>query len=103
MIAAYEAATCLVLPSTIEPSAIVHLEAAAAGVPSIGTTVGGVEDLIGDGGRLVDPGDVDGLAAAMLELSDPELARDLGAAARRRAEWFTWPEIAKRIATVLDL
>ncbi len=103
MIRAFEEATCLVLPSVIEPSAIVHLEAAAAAVPSIGTTVGGVGDLIGDSGRLVDPGDVDALVAAMVELADPELASGLGAAARLRGEWFTWPEIAKRIATVLSL
>jgi glycosyltransferase involved in cell wall biosynthesis len=103
MIHAYETSTCLVLPSQIEPSAIVHLEAAAAGVPSIGTTVGGVEDLIGDSGRLVAPGDVEGLVAAMLELADPDVAAELGAAARERSEWFTWPAIAKRIATVLEL
>ena len=98
-----ESSTCLVLPSLIEPSAIVHLEAAAAGVPSIGTTVGGVGDLIGDSGRLVDPGDQDGLVAAMTELADPDTAARLGAAARERAEWFTWPKIAERIATVLRL
>ncbi len=103
MIEALESSTCLVLPSLIEPSAIVHLEAAAAGVPSIGTTVGGVRDLIGDAGRLVDPDDERGLAAAMLELADPSLAADLGAAAVERARRFTWPEVARRIATVLDL
>jgi hypothetical protein len=99
----FESSTCLVLPSLIEPSAIVHLEAAAAGVPSIGTTVGGVADLVGESGRLVDPGDHEGLVAAMLELAEPETAERLGAAARERAEWFTWPKIARRIATVLRL
>jgi glycosyltransferase involved in cell wall biosynthesis len=99
----FETSTCLVLPSLIEPSAIVHLEAAAAGVPSIGTTVGGVADLLGDSGRLVDPGDHDGLVAAMLELSDPETAERLGDAARERGEWFTWPKIAQRIATLMRL
>jgi glycosyltransferase involved in cell wall biosynthesis len=99
----YESSTCLVLPSEIEPAGIVYLEAAAAGVPSIGTTVGGAAEMIGDGGRLVDPGDVDGLTAAMLELADPETAASLGAAAREHCERFTWPKIADRIATVLDL
>lgn len=103
MVEALESATCLVLPSLIEPSAIVHLEAAAAGVPSIGTRVGGVGDLIGDTGRLVDPSDEAGLAGAMLELADPRLAAELGAAARERAERFRWPAVARRIATVLQL
>ena len=99
----FEASTCLVLPSLIEPSAIVHLEAAAAGVPSIGTTVGGVADLVGDSGRLVAPGDDDGLVAAMLELADPGTAERLGAVARERGEWFTWPNIAQRVATLMRL
>ena len=37
----FETATCCVMPSRFEPFGIVHVEAAAAGVPSIGTTVGG--------------------------------------------------------------
>jgi glycosyltransferase involved in cell wall biosynthesis len=103
MVRAYESSTCLVVPSQIEPAGIVYLEAAAAGVPSIGTTIGGASDLIGQTGRLVAPGDQDALVAAMVELGDPETAQTLGDAARRRADWFTWPAIAKRIATVLDL
>jgi len=103
MEALFETSTCLVLPSLIEPSAIVHLEAAAAGVPSIGTTVGGVADLVGESGRLVAPGDHDALVAAMLELADADTAARLGEAARERAEWFTWPMIAQRIATLLRL
>jgi glycosyltransferase involved in cell wall biosynthesis len=99
----YESSTCLVVPSQIEPAGIVYLEAAAAGVPSIGTTVGGAADMIGDTGRLVDPGDVDALTAAMLELADPETAAALGAAARKHGERFTWPAIARRIVTVLEL
>jgi glycosyltransferase involved in cell wall biosynthesis len=99
----YESSTCLVVPSEIEPAGIVYVEAGAAGVPSIGTTVGGAADMIGPGGRLVDPGDVEGLTAAMLELADPETAASLGAVAREHCRPFTWPEIADRIATVLGL
>ncbi len=99
----FESATCLVLPSLIEPSAIVHLEAAAAGVPSIGTAVGGVSDLVGDSGRLVDPHDPDALLSAMLELADGATASRLGAAARQRGEWYTWPKTAERIVTALGL
>lgn len=99
----YEGATCLVLPSLIEPGAIAHLETALAGAPSIGTTVGGVSDLIGDTGRLVAPDDFDGLVAAMLELADGELAQRLGAAARERALWYTWPQTAARIADALGI
>ena len=47
-------ATCLVLPSSFEAFGIAYLDAGAAGVPSIGTTVGGAPDAIGDGGIVVD-------------------------------------------------
>jgi len=99
----YEGATCLVLPSLVEPGAIAHLESALAGVPSIGTTVGGVSDLVGDTGRLVDPHDPDALVRAMLELADGELAKRLGAAARERALWYTWPQAAARIADTIGV
>lgn len=40
--ALFERATCLVLPSMLEPTGNVHAEALAAGIGSIGTTAGGV-------------------------------------------------------------
>ena len=47
-------ATCLLMPSTFEPFGIAYLDAAAAGAPCIGTTVGGAEDAVGDSGRVVE-------------------------------------------------
>jgi glycosyltransferase involved in cell wall biosynthesis len=64
--ALFERATCFVMPSRSEPSAIAYVEAAAAGVPSIGSAVGGSRELIGDGGCVVDPRDDEALFAAML-------------------------------------
>ncbi|MGH2864938.1 MAG: glycosyltransferase family 4 protein, partial [Solirubrobacteraceae bacterium] len=46
----YARATCLVMPSLVEPFGIVHIEAGLAGIPSIGTSVGGPRDVIGDDG-----------------------------------------------------
>jgi glycosyltransferase involved in cell wall biosynthesis len=98
----FEAATCFVMPSLYEPSAIAYVEAAAAGLPIVGTTVGGSADLIGDGGILVDPTSDDELAAAMLELADPARARAMGAAAHAHSARFTWPLVARRILAALD-
>lgn len=53
-------ATCLVVPSRLEPAGIVYAEAGRMGIPSIGTTVGGAADMIGDGGIVVDPSDLGG-------------------------------------------
>ncbi|MGN6586043.1 MAG: glycosyltransferase family 4 protein [Solirubrobacterales bacterium] len=94
-------ATCMVLPSRVEPFGIAYLDAAQAGIPSIGTTVGGAADAIGDGGLLVDPTDPRALVEAMLELAHPELAHQLGDRARRRAPDFTWQAVARRVLAVL--
>ena len=89
------------MPSWCEPSAIAYVEAAAAGIASIGSTVGGSAHLIGDGGCVVDPADEQGLLDAM-SLADGDTAREAGARALARAEWFTWPEVARRILAALD-
>jgi len=99
----FESATCFVVPSHREASAIAYLEAAAAGLPVIGSAAGGSRDLIGDGGCVVDPADDDALFEAMLEYTDPAVAERLGAASLRRAPLFTWRAVAERIARALDL
>ena len=91
------------MPSLCEPSAISYVEAAAAGVPSIGSAVGGSGELIGDGGCVVDPRDEEALFGAMLGLSDGEVARKAGARALRGADRFTWPAVAGRILAALEL
>ena len=94
-------ATCLTVPSTREAFGIAYVDAAAAGVPSIGTTVGGAPETIGPGGLVVDPGDHAGLLDAMLRLADPETARAMGQAALRRSALFTWPAVAERLLRIL--
>jgi glycosyltransferase involved in cell wall biosynthesis len=94
-------ATCLTLPSTREAFGIAYVDAAAAGVPSIGTTVGGAPETIGDGGLVVAPGDHDALVAAMLRLADPETARLSGQKALARSALFTWPAVAERLLRIL--
>lgn len=95
-------ATCFVMPSFSEASAIAYVEAAAAGLPSIGTTSGGSDYLIGDGGVVVDPHDDDALLAAMRGLSEPSQAARLGAAAKLRSELFTWEAVGRRLLRALD-
>ena len=76
------------LPSYREGFGSAVIEAAAAGLPAIGTRIYGIVDAIEDGvtGLLVPPGDTAALAAAMQRLASDEGARrTLGDAARRRA------------------
>jgi glycosyltransferase involved in cell wall biosynthesis len=100
-ISLFEAATVFVMPSRIEPFGIVHVEAASASLPSIGTTKGGVRDSIGPGGLLVDPGDEVGLVAAMRRFSDPETARVFGERALEHSKKNSWEAVADRVAGVL--
>ncbi len=78
------------------------LESMACGVPLIVGNDGAPPELLGDSeiadtdcGRVVDPGSVDAIGAALAELlGDLSLARKLGAAARKRAEAFTQDRFA---------
>lgn len=78
----------LVLPSAWEALPLSVLEAMSCGLPVIATRVGGVPEAVQDGvtGELVEPGDAEGLAAAMGRLLGSEqLRRRLGD--RGRFEW----------------
>jgi len=101
----YAASDLFCLPSQLEGFGLVYVEAAYRGVPSIGTRVGGVPDVILDGktGLLVPVGDVEALAAAITRLRDDGEARArMGEAARARAyAEFTVEHMTDRYAKVL--
>ncbi|MEJ2289029.1 MAG: N-acetyl-alpha-D-glucosaminyl L-malate synthase BshA [Deinococcales bacterium] len=64
------------------------LEAMASGVPVVASRIGGLPEVVEDGvsGRLLEPGDVAGMAAAAVDLlSDPETHGRFARAARQRA------------------
>ena len=100
----FAAATCFVMPSQVEPFGIAYVEAAAAGIPSIGSSVGGPADVIGRwGGTVVPPSDEHALVQAMLRLADPDTARRAGESARERSALYTWPAVAERLLRALEL
>ena len=81
----YAALDLLALPSRAEGCPQVVVEALAAGVPVLASAVGGVPGLVREDvdGRLVPPGDVAALAAALVELGrDDELRARLSRGAR---------------------
>jgi glycosyltransferase involved in cell wall biosynthesis len=83
------AANVLILPSESESMPLVILEAMSARRPVVATDVGGIREMVDDGrtGLLIQPGDVEGLSRALAELaSDPERARAMGEAGRKKVE-----------------
>jgi glycosyltransferase involved in cell wall biosynthesis len=97
-------ADVFVMPSWVEPSAAVYLEAAAHGLPVVATTVGGTPERVLDGrtGLLCAPGDIPALARALLTLiDDPDRARRLGRDGCAFVEEWTWPAVGGRVADTL--
>ena len=93
-----------VFPSRLEGSAKTIYEAAASGLPMITTREAG--DVVRDGveGIIVQPGDVDAIAAAIEHLyRHPEIVASMSAAARQRAvENFTWDHYRTRLLAAYE-
>ncbi len=103
----YRLGDVFVLPSRedeargeVEGFGISFLEAAAAGLPAVGGRSGGVAEAVvhGETGLLVNPGDTEGLADALLKLlGDRDLRTQMGQRGRERVEAsFTWNKISAR-------
>jgi glycosyltransferase involved in cell wall biosynthesis len=94
--AALDDSTLLVLPSRSEGMGRVIVEAFCRARPVVATRVGGIPDLVEDesNGLLVEPGDTDGLADALVRVLDGrELAERLGVGAHSSAAlWTVSPE-----------
>lgn len=93
-----------VLPTWFEGMPLSALEAAAAGLAVVATKVQGLKDVFrlphpeADGAILVDPGDAAGMAEAIQRLLvDRQELSDLKAAARNRAQDFSWDHAAVKL------
>jgi N-acetyl-alpha-D-glucosaminyl L-malate synthase BshA len=83
------AADLMLMPSEMESFGLAALEAMACEVPTIGTNVGGVPELIQDGvtGLLFPVGDVDSMAEAAVELlKDRDHLKEMARAGRQEAQ-----------------
>lgn len=88
----------LAIPSIGEGFGIPALEAMACGTPVLGGYSGGLPEVIGEAGLLVDPLDVEAITEALLQLGgDATLRQECSVRALERATQFSW----ERAATVV--
>lgn len=99
--ALYAGADAFCLPSLLEGFGLPVLEALAQGTPVVTSAGTSTEELVaagpdgGPAGLVVDPQDVGAIAESLQSIVDDSDRRaELGAAARRRAETYTWERTA---------
>jgi len=101
VMAAWRRSAIAVVPSVwSEPCPTVAMEAMASGRPVVASRVGGLPDLVDDEvtGRLVEPGDVEGLREALAGLLANEQRRSqMGQAGLRKVEAFQASTVVTRI------
>ena len=100
----YGMADIFALSSTYESFGLVILEAMSSELPIVATRVGWIPMQVEDGtnGHLMESGDVNGLASAIVHLANhPEIRRQIGMANRRKIETYSdWTETGERLIAV---
>jgi glycosyltransferase involved in cell wall biosynthesis len=87
----YARAAIFAFPSLDEGFGIPVLEAMAHGVPVVTSNCSALPEVAGEAALLVDPKNVDAIAAALMDLaSSAERRQKLSEAGRMRAELFKW-------------
>ncbi len=100
--ALYSGALALVFPSLYEGFGFPVLEAMRCGTPVIASSTSSLPELVGEAGLLVDPLDVDAIAAAISRVVDDAALRErLAAAGHVQAAPFTWERAARQTLEAL--
>jgi glycosyltransferase involved in cell wall biosynthesis len=86
-----------VVPSLYEGFSLPAVEHMASGTPLVASRTGALPEVVGDAAILVEPGDVEELAAVLRRLHDSAAERERvgGAGYARVQERFTWSAVAK--------
>jgi glycosyltransferase involved in cell wall biosynthesis len=94
----YLEADVFAYPSIYEGFGIPVIEAMACGTPVVTSTGGSLPEVAGDAALLVDPYDVEGIAAAITQVAgDPALRDELAQRGRARAAQYSWATAVDRL------
>jgi glycosyltransferase involved in cell wall biosynthesis len=97
----YSAASLFVYPSLYEGFGLPVVEAMACGTPVIASNQSALPEVVGQAGLLVDPRDVEALAAAIsCLLNKPDLCQSLVKAGYSQAAKFTWPAMTAKLVNL---
>ncbi|MEW6684879.1 MAG: glycosyltransferase family 1 protein [Candidatus Edwardsbacteria bacterium] len=99
----YNASDVLLFPSLYEGFGLPPLEAMASGCPVIASNTTSLPEVVGDGGILLDPMDIEGLKSATVRvLIDKEIKEELIAKGLKRASKFSWEKTAEETYRVYE-
>jgi glycosyltransferase involved in cell wall biosynthesis len=99
LVGLYNAADVVAIPSLYEGFGLPVLEAMACGAVVLTSDCSSLPEVTGDAALLVDPRDINAIAAGLLRaLNDTALRRELEAAALTRAAAFSWDRTARLTA-----
>lgn len=99
----YNGADLFIYPSLYEGFGLPVLEAMACGTPVITSNTSSLPEVAGEAALLVDPYNVEEIAAAMrYVLDDPDLAQELRIRGLERAKEFTWEKTARQTISIYE-
>ena len=96
----YQNASVFCLPTYLEPFGIAFIEAMTARLPIVATRVGAIPDFVEEGrnGWLVDPGDTQSIATALMKLIEkPEMCKSFGEFSFRLIQdHYSWDAVGRK-------
>jgi glycosyltransferase involved in cell wall biosynthesis len=94
--ALYRGAAAFMFPSRYEGFGLPPLEALSCGTPVVGSNVSSIPEVVGDGGLLLPPDDVERMAQALVKLAtDADFRAELSRRALAQAAYFSCDKMAQ--------